>query len=124
MRNAALLLVATLMAGPAHAQPLPAGPAHPQQGPAWKQMTSKQLATACHATDPAQHAGCVGYVYGIFDLQFAPTPPRGVCTPDNLTPELLAQVVTAYADTHDDGPAPAAIGQAIVRFFPCQEQKR
>ena len=101
------------------------GAAHAQQAqPAWKQMTSKQLATACHASDPAQHSGCVGYVYGVYDLQFAPTPPRGVCTPENFTPELLAQVVTAYADTHDDGPAPAAIGQAIVRFFPCTEQKR
>jgi Rap1a immunity proteins len=104
----------TLVAGVGHAQP----------APGWKQMTSKQLAAACHASDPAQHAGCVGYVYGIYDLQFAPTPPRGVCTPENFTPELLAQVVTAYADTHDDGPAPAAIGQAIVRFFPCPEQKR
>ena len=27
-------------------------------------------------------------------------------------------------DTHEDGPAPAAIGQAIVRFFPCTEQQR
>ena len=62
---------------------------------------------------------CVGYVNGIYDLQFAPTPPRGVCTPADLTPELLAEVVTAYVDTHEDGPAPAAIGQAIVRFFPC-----
>ena len=109
----ALLLAMTM--GAAHAQPAQ---------PAWKQMTSKQLATACHASEPAQHSGCVGYVYGVYDLQFAPTPPRGVCTPENLTPELLAQVVTAYADTHDDGPAPAAIGQAIVRFFPCTEQKR
>ena len=98
--------------------------AHTQPAPGWKQMTSRQLAAACHATDPAQHAGCVGYVYGVYDLQFAPTPPRGVCAPENFTPELLAQVVTAYADTHEDGPAPAAIGQAIVRFFPCQEQKR
>jgi len=56
--------------------------------------------------------------------RFAPTPPRGVCPPTDFTPDLLAQVVTAYADTHEDGPAPAAIGQAIVRFFPCPEQKR
>ena len=98
--------------------------AHTQPASGWKQMTSRQLAAACHATDPAQHAGCVGYVYGVYDLQFAPTPPRGVCAPENFTPELLAQVVTAYADTHEDGPAPAAIGQAIVRFFPCAEQKR
>ena len=53
-----------------------------------------------------------------------PTPPRGVCPPPDFTPDLLAQVVTAYADTHEDGPAPAAIGQAIVRFFPCREQQR
>jgi hypothetical protein len=81
-------------------------------------MSGRQLAAACHAGDPAQHANCVGYVSGIYDLQFAPTPPRGVCPPADFTPELLAQVVTAYADTHEDGPAPAAIGQAIVRFFP------
>ena len=87
-------------------------------------MTSKQLATACHASDAAQHAVCVGYVSGVYDLQFAPTPPRGVCPPADFTPELLAQVFTAYADTHEDGPATAAIGQAIVRFFPCAEQKR
>jgi hypothetical protein len=99
-----------------------AATAQPATG--WKQMTAKQLATACHASDPAQHAGCVGYVAGIYDLQFAPTPPRGVCPPPDFTPDLLAQVVTAYADTHEDGPAPAAIGQAIVRFFPCPEQKR
>ena len=98
--------------------------AHAQPVTGWKQMTSRQLATACHASDPAQHAVCVGYVAGIYDLQFAPTPPRGVCPPTDFTPDLLAQVVTAYADTHEDGPAPAAIGQAIVRFFPCPEQKR
>lgn len=109
----------------ANAQPVPNGPAHGQPAQAsWKQMTSKQLSTACHATEAAQHAGCVGYVYGVYDLQFAPSPPRGVCTPADFTPELLAQVVTAYADTHDDGPATTAIGQAIVRFFPCPEQKR
>jgi|KBSMisStandDraft_5_1062788.scaffolds.fasta_scaffold2380620_1 Rap1a immunity proteins len=100
------------------------GHAQPATNPNWKQMTSKQLAAACHASDPAQHATCIGYVAGIYDLQFAPTPPRGVCPPENFTPDLLAQVVTAYADTHEDGPAPAAIGQAIVRFFPCTEQHR
>ena len=110
----AVLAVSVVGLSQADAQPVPG----------WKQMTSKQLAAACHATDPAQHAGCVGYVYGVYDLQFAPTAPRGVCAPENFTPELLAQVVTAYADTHEDGPAPAAIGQAIVRFFPCTEQKR
>lgn len=93
-----------------------------QQG--WKQLTSKQLAAACHSTEPAQHGLCIGYVSGIYDLQFAPTPPRGVCPPPDFTPDLLAQVVTAYSDTHEDGAAPAAIGQAIVRFFPCTEQHR
>ena len=96
----------------------------PSRRPAGSIMSARQLAAACHAGDPAQHANCVGYVSGIYDLQFAPTPPRGVCPPADFTPELLAQVVTAYADTHEDGPAPAAIGQAIVRFFPCPEQKR
>ena len=62
-------------------------------------------------------------ISGVYDLQFAP-PPRGVCPPADFTPELLAQVVTAYADTHEDGPAVAAIGQAIVRFFPCPEPRR
>jgi hypothetical protein len=90
----------------------------------WKLMTAKQLATACHSPDAAQHATCVGYVSGIYDLQFAPTPPRGVCPPQDLTPDLLTEVVTAYLDTHEDGPAPAAIGQAIVRFFPCSEQHK
>jgi len=84
-------------------------------------MTAKQLATACHSPDAAQHATCTGYVSGIYDLQFAPTPPRGVCPPPDFSPELLTEVVTAYLDTHEDGPAPAAIGQAIVRFFPCAE---
>ena len=103
---------------------LPVAAAHAQPAPGWHIMTARQLAAACHAGDPAQHANCVGYVSGVYDLQFAPTSPRGVCPPADFTPELLAQVVTAYADTHEDGPAPAAIGQAIVRFFPCAEQKR
>jgi hypothetical protein len=119
----ASLLAMTLVSGLAYAQQAPVGLPHPPPAQGWKQMTSKQLAAACHATDPAQHAGCVGYVYGVYDLQFEPTPPHGVCTPTDFTPELLAQVVTAYADTHEDGPAPAAIGQAIVRFFPCTEQQ-
>jgi hypothetical protein len=93
-----------------------------QQG--WKQLTSKQLAAACHSPEPAQHGLCLGYVSGIYDLQFAPTPPRGVCPPPDFTPDLLAQVVTAYSDTHEDSAATAAIGQAIVRFFPCAEQHR
>jgi hypothetical protein len=95
--------------------------AHAQTTPGWKLMTAKQLATACHSSDAAQHATCMGYVSGIYDLQFAPTPPRGVCPPSDFSPELLTEVVTAYLDTHEDGPAPAAIGQAIVRFFPCAE---
>ena len=93
--------------------------AQPVQG--WKQLTARELATKCHSSDAAQHASCVGYVQGIYDLQFAPTPPRGVCPPSDFTPDLLAEVVTAYVDTHEDGPAPPAIGQAIVRFFPCGE---
>jgi len=110
----AVLLAMTVLGGAAHAQ----------TAPAWKQMSAKQLATACHASDPAQRAMCVGYVSGVYDLQFAPAPPRGVCPPADFTPDLLAQVVTAYADTHEDGPASAAIGQAIVRFFPCPEPRR
>ncbi len=98
--------------------------AHAQPAPGWKPMTAKQLATACHSTDAAQHAMCVGYVSGIYDLQFAPTPPRGVCPPENFSPDLLTEVVTAYLDTHEDGFAPAAIGQAIVRFFPCSEPRK
>ena len=109
------VITAVMAGGNARAQPA-------QQG--WKQLTSKQLAAACHASEPAHHGLCIGYVSGIYDLQFAPTPPRGVCPPPDFTPELLAQVVTAYSDTHEDGSAPAAIGQAIVRFFPCTEQHR
>jgi hypothetical protein len=97
---------------------------HAQPAPGWKPMTAKQLATACHSADTAQHATCVGYVSGIYDLQFAPTPPRGVCPPQDFSPDLLTEVVAAYLDTHEDGPAPAAIGQAIVRFFPCPEQRK
>jgi hypothetical protein len=100
---------------------LAAGAPHAQPAPGWKPMTAKQLATACHSADAAQHAMCVGYVSGIYDLQFAPTPPRGVCPPQDFSPDLLTEVVAAYLDTHEDGPAPAAIGQAIVRFFPCGE---
>src|SRR5689334_2937144 len=100
----------------------PRANAQPAQG--WKQMSSRQLATACHSAEAAQRGLCLGYVSGIYDLQFAPTPPRGICPPSDFTPDLLAQVVTAYADTHEDGPAPAAVGQAIVRFFPCTEQHR
>jgi hypothetical protein len=95
-----------------------------QPAPGWKQLTVKELATKCHSSDAGQHASCVGYVEGIYDLQFAPNPPRGVCPPSDFTPDLLAEVVTAYLDTHEDGPAPPAIGQAIVRFFPCGEQHR
>jgi hypothetical protein len=85
----------------------------------WTPMTAKSLGALCHSTDAAKRAQCVGYVSGIFDLQFSPKPPQGVCPPGNFDPELLAAVVTAYVDTHDDGPAPEAIGQSIVRFFPC-----
>jgi hypothetical protein len=77
------------------------------------------LAVLCHATDTTKHAQCLGYVSGIYDLQFAPKLPSGVCPPANLDAELLAEVVTAYLDTHEDGPAAEAIGQSVVRFFPC-----
>lgn len=98
---------------------IPGALAQPAQG--WKQLTAKELAAKCHSSDAAQHASCIGYVQGIYDLQFAPTPPRGVCPPSDFTPDLLAEVVAAYVDTHEDGPAPPAIGQAVVRFFPCSE---
>jgi len=98
--------------------------AQAQPATGWHPMSAKQLAAACHASDPAQHASCVGYVTGIYDLQFAPTPPRGVCAPSDFTPDLLAEVVTAYVDTHEDGPASTAVGQAVVRFFPCTEPHR
>jgi hypothetical protein len=101
-----------------------AASARAESVPGWKPMTAKQLAAQCHASDAAPRATCVGYVSGIYDLQFAPTPPRGVCPPSDFTPDLLAEVVTAYVDTHDDGPASAAVGQAVVRFFPCAEQHR
>jgi hypothetical protein len=100
------------------------GGAHAQSTPGWRLLTARELATKCHSSDAAQHASCVGYVEGIYDLQFAPNPPRGVCPPSDFTPDLLAEVVTAYVDTHEDGPAPPAVGQAIVRFFPCTEQHR
>jgi len=97
---------------------------HAQSAPGWKPLSAKDLATKCHSSEPGPHAACIAYAQAIFDLQFAPVPPRGICTPPDLTPELLAEVVTAYVDTHEDGPAPAAVGQAIVRFFPCTEQHR
>src|SRR5690242_18533745 len=53
---------------------LATAPTHAQPASGWKPMTAKQLATACHSSDPAQHATCAGYVSGIYDLQFAPTP--------------------------------------------------
>ncbi len=85
----------------------------------WTPLSVKALATLCHATDATKHAQCLGYVSGIYDLQFAPKLPAGVCPPANLDAELLAEVVTAYLDTHEDGPAAEAIGQSVVRFFPC-----
>ena len=111
--------VAALLAMPVRAAAQPA----PATVPAWKQLGAKELAAKCHASDATQHAVCVGYVQGIYDLQFAPTPPRGVCPPADFTPDLLAEVVTAYLDTHEDGPAPQAVGQAIVRFFPCEQHR-
>lgn len=86
----------------------------------WTPLAAKDLSALCHATtDPAKHAQCLGYVAGIYDLQFAPKVPAGVCPPANLTPDLLAEVVVAYLDTHEDGPAAPAIGESVVRFFPC-----
>ena len=90
------------------------GPAH-----AWTAVSSQDLAAACHSSEPAKRAFCLGYVSGIYDLQFALNPPPGICAPANFNPDLLAEVVTAYLDTHEEGPATTAIGQAIVRFFPC-----
>jgi hypothetical protein len=94
-----------------------------QPASGWTQKTGKELAAECHATDPLKRAACIGYITGIYDLQFAPTPPQGVCPPPNLNPENLTAVVTAYIDTHEDGPAPGAIAQSIVRFFPCAAQE-
>ncbi len=108
------LLAACLIgaaAVPARAAETPAG---------WQETTAHELGEKCHSPDAAKHAACIGYVSAIYDLQFAQTPVRGVCPPANLNPNNLTAVVVAYIDTHDDGPAPAAIAQSIVRFFPCQ----
>lgn len=112
-RGAAKMLTTVLVLAPLCAR------AQTSTAPSWTQMTGKELAAACHSAEPAKRALCVGYVTAIYDLQFAPTPPQGVCPPANLNPDLLAEVAMAYMDTHDDGPAAAAIGQSIVRFFPC-----
>ncbi len=86
----------------------------------WTPLSAKDLATTCHAAgDAVKHAQCLSYIAGIYDLQFAPKMPAGVCPPANLSPELLAEVVTAYLDTHEDGPAAPTIGESVVRFFPC-----
>jgi hypothetical protein len=103
-----LLAASLLISATAQAQQ-PAQQTPEPQHPGWTQRSSHELAADCHSTDAARRQFCVGYVTGIYDLQFAP----------NLNPDLLAEVVTAYLDTHDEGPAPPAIGQAIVRFFPC-----
>jgi hypothetical protein len=86
----------------------------------WTPLSAKALAVLCHSTDATKHVQCLGYVSGIYDLQFAPKLPTGVCPPANLDAELLAEVVTAYLDTHEDGPAAETIGQSVVRFFPCE----
>jgi hypothetical protein len=86
---------------------------------AWTQVTGADLAADCHSTEPTRHATCLGFIQAVYDLQFSPTPPQGVCPPANLSPELLAEVVVAYLDTHDDATAATAIGQSVVRFFPC-----
>ena len=116
-RAVVLLLLAAPIAAAAQNKSGDAGGPPPQTG--WAETTSRQLSAQCHAADKADHGRCLGYIAGIYDLQFAPTPPAGICPPKNLDPENLAAVVTAYSDTHDDGPAPGAIQQAIVRFFPC-----
>jgi Rap1a immunity proteins len=113
-----LLAASLLISATAQAQQ-PAQQTPEPQHPGWTQRSSHELAADCHSTDAARRQFCVGYVTGIYDLQFAPNPPNGICPPANLNPDLLAEVVTAYLDTHDEGPAPPAIGQAIVRFFPC-----
>jgi hypothetical protein len=112
----AILLVSA--SAQAQQQPPQQAPPQPEQS-GWKQRTSHELAADCHSSEAARRASCVGYVTGIYDLQFAPNPPNGICPPANLNPDLLAEVVTAYLDTHEDGPAPPAIAQSIVRFFPC-----
>ena len=91
MRSLMLLPVILLAAGPARAD--------------WTPLSAKALAVLCHASDTTKHAQCLGYVSGIYDLQFAPKLPSGVCPPANLDAELLAEVVTAYQDPHEDGPA-------------------
>jgi hypothetical protein len=106
MRSLTLLPVLLLAAVPAQAD--------------WTPLSAKALSSLCHATgDATKHAQCLGYIGGIYDLQFTPKVPPGVCPPANLDPELLAEVVTAYLDSHEDGPAAEAIGQTVVRFFPC-----
>ena len=104
----------------------PALAQQPTPAAGWTQKTAKEHSDQCHSAEPAKRAACIGYITGIYDLQFAPTPPQGVCPPPNLNPENLGAVVTAYIDTHEDGPAPGEIAQSIVRFFPCAtpEQRR
>jgi len=119
MRALLIGAVATGLAGPAVAQQTASPPqssASPQAG--WREMTAKELAGDCHSQDTSKHAGCIGYVRAIYDLQFSNNPP-GLCLPPTLTPDTLTEVVVAYIDTHEDGPAPAAVAQSIVRFFPC-----
>ena len=89
MRSLLVLPILLLAAAPARAD--------------WTPLSAKILATLCHATDVTKHAQCLGYVSGINDLQLAPKLPAGVCPPANLDAELLAEVVTAYLDTHEDG---------------------
>jgi hypothetical protein len=101
------------------ASPPASGPAASPASPAWTQKSGKELAAECHSGDAVKRASCTAYITGIYDLQFAPTPPPGVCPPANLNPDNLSAVVVAYIDTHDDGPATTAIAQSIVRFFPC-----
>src|SRR5579871_2396856 len=53
--------------------------AHAQPAPGWKPLSAKDLATKCHSSEPGPHAACIAYAQAIFDLQFAPAPPRGIC---------------------------------------------
>ena len=87
--------------------------------PIGRRSAQKLWRSSVTPTDATKHAQCLGYVSGIYDLQFAPKLPSGVCPPANLDGDLLAEVVTAYLNSHEDGPAAEAIGQCVVRFFPC-----
>ena len=81
--HAAASVHAPRSAVPSHAGPVcvnaPSAVACGQPAPGWKHDDLQAARDACHATDPPSMPVAVGYVYGVYDLQFAPTPPRGVC---------------------------------------------